>query len=113
MVANLSVCIPIYNFAKFIPETLDSILAQDGADEIEIVILDGASTDNTAEIVEGLPKEASQHQLCAPASERRHRPRHGEVRRARDGRLLLAVQRRRHHAAGRAASRAERNTKRP
>lgn len=57
MVASLSVCIPIYNFAKFIPETLDSILSQDGADEIEIVILDGASTDNTAEIVEGYRKK--------------------------------------------------------
>lgn len=53
MTASLSVCIPVYNFVKFIPETLDSILNQDGGDEVEIVILDGASTDNTAEIIAG------------------------------------------------------------
>lgn len=51
MTASLSVCIPIYNFAKFIPETLDSILGQDGGDEVEIIVLDGASTDNTADIL--------------------------------------------------------------
>lgn len=51
MTASLSVCIPIYNFAKFIPETLDSILGQDGGNEVEIIVLDGASTDNTAEIL--------------------------------------------------------------
>jgi abequosyltransferase len=51
MTASLSVCIPIYNFAKFIPETLDSILGQDGGNEVEIIVLDGASTDDTAEIL--------------------------------------------------------------
>ncbi|MCC3247228.1 glycosyltransferase [Methylocystis sp. WRRC1] len=53
MKPTLSISIPIYNFAKFVPETLDSILGQDGASKVEIVILDGASTDNTAEVIEG------------------------------------------------------------
>ena len=57
MTASLSICIPIYNFAKFIPETLDSILGQDGGDEVQIVILDGASTDNTAEILAGYERK--------------------------------------------------------
>lgn len=57
MTFRLSVSIPIYNFAAFIPETLDSIIEQDGANEIEIVILDGASTDNTADVVEGYKKK--------------------------------------------------------
>lgn len=57
MTASLSICIPIYNFAKFIPETLDSILGQDGGDEVQIVILDGASTDNTAEIIAGYERK--------------------------------------------------------
>ena len=48
---RLSIAIPIYNFADFIVETLDSIVAQDGADEIEIVVVDGASTDATPQVM--------------------------------------------------------------
>lgn len=47
---RLSICIPTYNFGEFIGETLESIIAQAGGD-VEIVVGDGASTDNTAEIV--------------------------------------------------------------
>ncbi|MFV0279408.1 MAG: glycosyltransferase family 2 protein [Rhodoblastus sp.] len=48
---RLSIAIPIYNFADFILETLDSITAQDGADEVEIVVVDGASTDATPQLM--------------------------------------------------------------
>ncbi|MBM3553840.1 MAG: glycosyltransferase family 2 protein, partial [Alphaproteobacteria bacterium] len=48
----ISICIPVYNFANFLPETLDAILFQECADLIEIIILDGGSTDNTSEIAE-------------------------------------------------------------
>jgi abequosyltransferase len=48
---HLSVCIPTYNFGAFIGVTLDSIVGQ-ATDEIEIVIVDGASTDNTAGVVQ-------------------------------------------------------------
>ena len=41
---------PTYNFGPFIGETLDSILPQ-LVDGVEIVILDGGSTDNTQEVV--------------------------------------------------------------
>jgi len=46
----ISICIPTYNFGAFIAETLASLERQDlsGA---EIVVLDSASTDNTAEVV--------------------------------------------------------------
>lgn len=47
---RLSFCIPTYNFGEFIGETLESIIMQAG-DDVEIVVGDGASTDNTAEIV--------------------------------------------------------------
>ena len=47
----LSFCIPTYNFGPFIGETLESIVRQ-APDDVEIVILDGASTDDTPQIVE-------------------------------------------------------------
>jgi abequosyltransferase len=43
---KLSICIPTYNFGQTIGETLDSILTNN-LDGVEIVILDGGSTDNT------------------------------------------------------------------
>ena len=46
----VSVCIPTFNNAKFIKKTLDSIINQTHAN-IEIVVIDNASTDNTQEIV--------------------------------------------------------------
>jgi abequosyltransferase len=48
----LSVCIPTYNFGEFIGETLHSIAGQ-LTDEVEVVVVDGASTDLTPEIVRG------------------------------------------------------------
>jgi abequosyltransferase len=47
---QLSVCMPTYNFGAFIGDTLASIVPQ-LMPGVEIVILDGGSTDNTAEIV--------------------------------------------------------------
>ncbi len=47
---RLSICIPVYNFGAFIGQTLESIIRQ-ATDEVEIVVLDGASTDDTAEVV--------------------------------------------------------------
>jgi abequosyltransferase len=50
---RLSICIPTYNFGEFIGETLESILPQVVAG-VEVVIFDGGSSDDTAEIVEAL-----------------------------------------------------------
>jgi abequosyltransferase len=47
---DLSFCIPTYNFADFLPQTLESIVSQ-ADDRVQIVIVDGASTDNTPEVV--------------------------------------------------------------
>jgi abequosyltransferase len=50
---RLSICIPTYNFGEFIGETLESILPQ-MVEGVEVVILDGGSSDNTAGVVEAL-----------------------------------------------------------
>lgn len=55
---DLSICISTYNFGKFIGQTLDSILTQIN-DRVEIVIIDGASTDNTQEIVSEYQKSTN------------------------------------------------------
>jgi len=47
---RLSICIPTLNRARFIGETLDSIVPQ-LTPEVEIVFVDGGSTDGTSEII--------------------------------------------------------------
>ena len=48
---RLSICIPTYNFGQFIGQTLDSILPQ-ATSAVEVIILDGGSTDETAAAVQ-------------------------------------------------------------
>jgi abequosyltransferase len=47
---RLSICIATYNRADYIGETLESIIPQI-TDEVEIVVVDGASTDDTRNVV--------------------------------------------------------------
>jgi abequosyltransferase len=53
---KITFCIPTYNRATFIGECLDSIIAQ-ATPDVEIVIVDGASTDNTKEIIHDYQKK--------------------------------------------------------
>ncbi len=46
----LSICIATYNRANYIGETLDSIIPQ-LTDDIELLVVDGASTDNTEKVM--------------------------------------------------------------
>ncbi|MEO5365896.1 MAG: glycosyltransferase [Magnetococcus sp. WYHC-3] len=50
MTIRLTISMPTYNFAHCISETLDSLVPQ-LTHEVELLILDGASSDNTPEIV--------------------------------------------------------------
>jgi abequosyltransferase len=53
---KLSICIPTYNFASYIGDTLASIIGQ-MVPGVEIVVLDGASTDNTQAVVSRYQKD--------------------------------------------------------
>lgn len=51
---KLSICIPTYNRAKFLPEAIDSVMCQvteKNKERLEICVSDNASTDSTQEIV--------------------------------------------------------------
>jgi abequosyltransferase len=50
MTIRLSICIPTYNRAAFIGEALDSVIRQ-ATEEVEIIVSDNASTDDTEGVV--------------------------------------------------------------
>ncbi|TNF54414.1 glycosyltransferase [bacterium] len=50
----LSIVIPTYNASKFMPNLLDSIFRQ-AVDDVEVVIVDDCSTDNTVQVVKQYP----------------------------------------------------------
>lgn len=50
MEIKLSICIPTYNYGAYIGETLYSILSQ-VTDELEVIVLDGGSTDETSTVI--------------------------------------------------------------
>lgn len=48
---KFSIVTPVYNGAKHISETIESVLAQEGGFEIEYILVDGESTDDTLSII--------------------------------------------------------------
>lgn len=52
----VSVIIPMYNSAKFIPQTLESLLYQTMKD-FEVIVADDCSTDNSVEVVESFKEK--------------------------------------------------------
>jgi len=56
MAASVSVCIPAYNHGRFLGAAIESALAQTYAD-IEVVVSDNRSTDDSAEVVAALAKK--------------------------------------------------------
>ena len=58
----VSVLIPVYNGARYLPATLDSILSQTYPPS-EVVVLDNGSTDNTREVVTRLGDRVRYHYM--------------------------------------------------
>lgn len=59
----LSIVIANYNYGRFLGEAIQSVIAQDMGDKVELIICDAASTDNSVEIIKkyanGLPPNTS------------------------------------------------------
>ncbi|MEK7636846.1 MAG: glycosyltransferase family 2 protein [Patescibacteria group bacterium] len=49
---RLSIVVPTLNQGKFISQTLESLLQQDGGIDLEILIMDGGSTDKTPSVIQ-------------------------------------------------------------
>jgi glycosyltransferase involved in cell wall biosynthesis len=49
-----SVVIPCFNYARYLPDCLDSIFQQVDAPEFEVIAVNDGSTDETAEILDGI-----------------------------------------------------------
>lgn len=49
---KFSIITPVYNGEKYIAETIEGVLSQEGGFEIEYIVQDGGSTDRTGEIVQ-------------------------------------------------------------
>lgn len=49
---KISIIIPVYNGAKTITRTLDSIVNQNVGDDIEVIVVNDCSTDNTQQVLE-------------------------------------------------------------
>lgn len=64
---TISICIPTYNRAGMLAELLDSIIAQGLEDEVEVVVSDDASPDDTAAVAEGYKNKIKHYTLlCQP-----------------------------------------------
>lgn len=49
-IPRVSVVIPTYNYARYVPEAINSVLAQ-SFEELEVIVVDDGSTDKTVEIL--------------------------------------------------------------
>ncbi len=63
----VSVIIPMYNYGHYLPQTVASVLAQDGVD-VQVIIVDDASTDDSANVARTLAEADPRVSLIALAA---------------------------------------------
>ncbi|MBE5867567.1 MAG: glycosyltransferase family 2 protein [Lachnospiraceae bacterium] len=54
--SKISVLIVTYNYGRFLAECIDSVMAQDCGEELEILVVDDGSTDDTPKVVANFPQ---------------------------------------------------------
>lgn len=55
--AKVSVIVPVYNTGKYVERCLDSLIQQTKKDELEIIVVNDGSTDNSEEIIKKYRKQ--------------------------------------------------------
>jgi len=55
---KVSICIPTYKYAHYLPEAIESVLSQDFTD-FELLIIDDDSPDHSREVIEGYARQDS------------------------------------------------------
>lgn len=62
---KVSVVVPVYNTAEYLPECLDSLVGQSiGLDSIQIVVVDDGSTDNSAAVIKSYAERCPGNFVC-------------------------------------------------
>lgn len=70
---KISVLIVTYNYGRYLRDCLNSVLSQDCGEELEILVVDDGSTDETRRIVEEFPQVRYLYQEHAGVSSARNR----------------------------------------
>jgi hypothetical protein len=68
---TVSVVVPCYNYGHFLPDSLPSALSQAGVD-VEVVVVDDASTDDSAEVAHTFAKQDQRVRLIRHAANAGH-----------------------------------------
>ena len=70
--ALFSIVIANYNYGRFLEEAIQSVIAQDMGDQVELIICDASSTDNSVELIkkyaDGLPPNTLRSEWSGPDS---------------------------------------------